>query len=62
MREIQNHLVIIVNDEQISRENLKENKRNTKNTWILIITLLIALTALILAIINYLWIGNIPGA
>ncbi|MBK5112363.1 MAG: hypothetical protein KGD59_10460 [Candidatus Heimdallarchaeota archaeon] len=51
-----------MNDEQISRENLKENKRNTKNTWILIITLLIALTALILAIINYLWIGNIPGA
>ncbi len=51
-----------MNDEQISRDNLKENKRMNKYNWILIITLLIALSALILAITNSLWIGNIPGA
>ena len=51
-----------MNDEQISRDNLKENKRMNKYNWILIITLLIALSALTLAIISYLWIGNIPGA
>jgi hypothetical protein len=51
-----------VNDKQISKEEMKENKKIKGIYWIIAITLLIAITALILAIIDFLWIGNIPGA
>ena len=48
-------------DEQKSKEILTEKKMKGI-LWILFVTLLIASAALILAIINFLWIGNIPGA
>lgn len=51
-----------LNDEEISKENWEENKKAKGIYWIIAITFLIAATALTLAIINYLWIGNIPGA
>jgi hypothetical protein len=51
-----------LNDEEISKENWEENKEIKGIYWLIAITFLIAATALTLAIICYLWIGNIPGA
>jgi hypothetical protein len=51
-----------LNNEEISKENCLENKKIKGIYWLIAITFLVAATALTLAIICYIWIGNIPGA